>query len=200
MQRIPDNWEQYTLDDIENMIKKMPKPITDSLRSNGILNSDKLDLPLFTEVFDRLCGLLGYFPSQDMYAGYYMSFLTDEHIDFYTSEIYKRARRAYLSLIREYHAYYLIRNYYPHHKIIFDLEYDREGVDFLLLLNGQEEKKLGLQLTIATFKNRFIGKKQEAYHNKPFPVIMLPLAIGTARIVNGYWLYDKKHIDILENF
>jgi hypothetical protein len=194
--RLPDNWYSYSLDSIEKMINVLPKPILDKIPRNSVLNNDstKIRLPMLNSLFDKLCSLLGYYPSQDMYAGYYLAKLDSEVLNYYTAEIYKRSRRNYLSLLREYHFYFLLKEKYPGCQIVFDQEYDLKGIDFII------KDRLGLQLVTITGNNNYLYKKHSNYSKLDIPTILLPIMRSDAKIINGYWLYNDCHLKIIDEF
>lgn len=192
--RLPESWMKYTLNDIESMIRNLPVPITDKIRKEDRINSDRIKLPLFTSVFDNLCSLLGCFPSQDLYAGYYLAQLNDEQLDFFGAEIFKRARRNALTLIREYHFYFLLKEN-TNYRIIFSYEYDQKGVDFVI--ENEYGQKYGLQLVTLTNNNGKLAKKYNMFKKLDFPVILLPISRATAQKINGYWLYGEDSLDVI---
>jgi len=193
MRRLPRTWEDYSLEDIETMIKSLPKPKLTRIKENAVINKDFKKLPAFTETFDRLCDLLGKFPTQEVYAGYYLAQaeLVDDFKTF-PPEIYLRAMRNYMSFVREYHLYFLLRENFPEYRVIYSSKYDKIGIDFVL---KNKRFRLGIRSHTNT-KNAWAKMaKKNHYMKESIPVFDLVVDSKDCYKLNNFWLYGKKHIE-----
>lgn len=189
--------DHVSLKEMEQIIKRLPQPIVEHIEYNSIINEDSGVLPYFSLVFDELSRLLSTLPTQDLYAGYYLAKVMELQDVSIEPQIFRRARRNYLSFVREYHLYVLLKTLYPNYTLIYDRELDMIGIDFLLV---NKRKTIALCTYIASgssykklIKKKLIHQRRKDY-DTVHDIVELPINSTNAKILNNYWLYDTQDI------
>lgn len=197
--RAPKWLYKTTIKEFEQQLKELPKPEIISIPRDDFLNKEHKGLLSFADVFDDCCRYLKQLPTQDFYAGYYVGQLMckDGRQKSWPHGIELRAKRNYMSFVREYHLFVMLKKGLPEYKIIFDSDYDNIGIDFVLAYQGKN--LLGICSYIGTTNSFYNLHRKRAKRNELL-LIELPLYPQDAKKTNGFWLYDyKKHIVPLKN-
>ena len=144
--------DTITTQELMDQLNSMPyiRPTKSIPRSE---DRDGINLPLFNLAFDEICIKLGKLPTQDEYASYYVSKLSDKFIAKWDLDIEwmkERARRNYFSFVTEFSIYIVLRE--GGIQGLYDRQWDLKGVDFIV--NDEETgKPLGLLCMANTQKS-----------------------------------------------
>jgi hypothetical protein len=185
------------LDILEKQIARLPPVEQVHLSNTSEANKELPNLPSFSYTFDELCNLLQTLPTQDVYGAYYLKSAVDNGC--IEPDLFLRAKRNYLSLLREYHLFLLLRDKIKIKKLYFNRLLDALGYDLVI---ESRHKKYGIRSFVGTpFSYQKYGFKYGGKRAKLIQsflgiseIIDLPITRSEARIVNGYWLYDEQEV------
>lgn len=139
----------------------------------------------------------------DSYFAKYKSYFSfDGDLVTYNSRVYNkdtiiaRILRTYPSLIREFHFFLMLTKEKCFQSVIYSCQYDMKGRD-IIIKHGSKEFEVSLYVdtkrsrfykTIKNLRRHLYGKNE----------IQVPLNLGGARKCGDFYLYDKKHIELVK--
>lgn len=183
--------DTISLTEFIQMIEERPKYI----RVTGTIeNRDNISLPMFNECFDNYCRLYGRIPSQDEYAEFYLKgaeyCIRANNLE--REAVANRARRNVSSFIQEYAIYIILRE--NNIKGLYDREWDRKGVDFLIFSNNVQQ---GLCVIADTNGARNYTNLKNKLRRKgiEFTTFSLTTYVQQSEYHNGIYIFnDLEHI------
>lgn len=193
--RAPYWLDSMTVAEFEDLIESLPTPVFERLPRRSKANREWRDLPMFRDVFDQLCNMLGTLPTQDFYAGYYFAMVVEQAKiwDKTGNEIILRAKRNYPSFIREYHLYLMLKESFPYCDVIYTYELDDQGLDFMILHEG---KPYGIR---SYMNDEQLRRKVRYVHgDKQWHFPVLNITVDGGKVVNNIWLYSDYHMELVE--
>lgn len=166
---------------------------------------DMCNFPPFVKAFDKILGEIGRVPTQDEFVDGYVraysnsinTIIHNKHK--YMKHIKARLRRAYPSIIRDYHFYNLLDVYYEG-EYKYSFSNDIKGIDFKL---KYKEIWFYIHMFVDTKRSRKYREKKNKRHtfNDKNRHIDLKLDFSDSKTkkVSEFYLYSKAHIDWLKN-
>jgi hypothetical protein len=208
--------------EIENKIIKLPRAIDGSFRNpkNGRdyktprwAEMELPSMPLYNRTFDKCVNNIQDIPTQFQFALYWRDTVTDANLwDNWTRfmngidllEFQRgymcRAMRSYLSFLREYHLYSMLKPLAQEKnlELLHDLSYDISGFDLVFRNDGKEI--LGIKTFAGTPSAEFMTafKEKHRHQIKIENVLPLPANRAECKILNGYWVYNNIHYHKIE--
>lgn len=165
-------------------------------------NVDPYGLPRFNVAFDECCRIYGRIPTQVEYANYYITdaedYLKENRLN--VNGFSQRAARNYACYIREYQLFLLVKEAFPDGLVELDLEMDNRGVD--IIVTEPNGVRFGICSFTDTMNGRAWSKAKDIARRWriEFPLMDLAINIRNAKVINGYWLHDERHINQINEF